>query len=602
MPFEPGTAPGPPTRSEVAAAEVRCRVRSVGDGTPVVEIRDAHVTGALDLRACRLAHLLRFTRCRFDEPPDLRDAELPGLAFEHCSLPGLRARNARVRGDIRLLGCEVAADGLDDAAVDLTDAWVGGSLVLTGSRLQHPDAQALRADRLTVTGSVSAQRLDVIGEVGLCGLRTGGDLDASAARIGGTLSLTGAHVGGDLLLRHTRLGKGRPDEPIVEACRLHVGGDVDAPRLAVLGQARATGACVAGEARLPGAILVAPGHDVLSAARGRVSGDLQLTGARIAGTARLPGFTTGGDLDLSGTLLTDPRHAHWSVDLRSARVGGDLLLTALEDRPFSADGGVTIDGAAVTRRADLTGAVLDVGTAPWVAFDACGSTGSEFVLWPAEIRTGTVNLRRARCRLLSAAPTLWQATAGIGLVDFRYDMISVPDTLRGDEGAGLLRRAMAFHQSGPYDQLAAALRTSGEESRARTVLARKHQYRYAALADDLLLFGFVVRLWSWLQRGLAGYGYRPGRAVAALVSLLAATAIVVAGAAREPGGPGLGDWPGLLLASAAVLLSAAVATGIVHRLADRRRAQAAQRASPRPVLTPRAGSGTLEGERVIERS
>ncbi|PXY34016.1 pentapeptide repeat-containing protein [Prauserella flavalba] len=602
MPFEPGTAAGPAARSELAAGEVRCRVRSIGADLPVVEIRDAHVTGALDLRACRLSRLLRFTRCRFDEPPDLRDADLLGLAFEECSLPGLRAGNARVRGDIRLLGCEVTAGDADDGAVDLTDAWAGGSLVLTGSRLQHPDGHALRADRLAVTGSVSAQRLDVVGEVGLGGLRTGGDLDASGARIGGTLSLTGAHVGGDLLLRRARLGKGSPGEPIVEACRLRVGGDVDAQRLAVLGQVRATGVYVAGEVRLPGAILVAPGHDVLSAARGSVSGDLRLTCARIAGTVRLPGFTAGGDVDLSGSRLTDAPYAHWSLDLRSARVGGDLLLMARDDRPFSADSGVTIDGAAVSRRTDLTGAMLDVGTAPWVAFDAGGGTSAEFVLWPAEIRTGTVDLRRARCRLLSAAPTLWHATAGIGLLDFRYDMVSVPDTLRGDEGADLLRRAMAFHQPGPYDQLAAALRTSGEETRARTVLARKHQYRYAALADDLLLFGFVVRLWSRLQRGLVGYGYRPGRAVAALVVLLGATAVVLAGAAQAPGRPGLGDWPGLVLGCAAVLLSASVTAGVAHRLADRRRAQAGRLGSPGPGLPPRTGSGTLEGERVIERS
>ncbi|MBK1785938.1 hypothetical protein [Prauserella cavernicola] len=584
MPFDAELDAVPTIKRELTAAEVRHRIHAAGEQT-LVEFRDVTVRGALDLRACGLLLLLRFVRCDFSGAPDVRDADLTGLHLAQCTLPGLRARNLRVRGDVRLRDCEVREQG----ELELVDTDVGGSVVLTGSRLHHPGGAALHAERLSVGGSLVARGLDAIGELELRGLRAGGDLDLTQARLAGTLSLSGAHAGGDLVLRSARLGKGRPDQPIVEASRVHVDGDLDAAGLAVHGQVLASGARVGGTVVLSGATLAAPGHEVLTAANANIEGDLLITGGRVAGAVQLPGLGTGGDVDLSGTWFSDTPHCDRSVDLRSARIGGDLRL-ATSGRPLHADGGVSVHGAIAGGALDLTGAVLDAGGPPWVALDATRAEAAEFVLWPAEIRTGTVDLRGARCRVLSAAPSLWQATAGIGLTDFRYDLLRVPDTLRGGEGAALLHRAMAFHQPGPYDQLACALRASGEDDRARTVLSRKHQYHYAAIADDELVFGFAVRLWSGLQRWFSGYGYRPGRAFAALVLLLAALAVVAVGTARAPDSS-FAAWGPLTLACVAGVLVAAVAAGAAHRLADRRGGKPER---PRAVLPEPGDSGRLE--------
>jgi hypothetical protein len=66
------------------------------------------------------------------------------------------------------------------------------------------------------------------------------------------------------------------------------------------------------------------------------------------------------------------------------------------------------------------------------------------------------------------------------------------------------------------------LRTCGNEEHADTVLLKKQQFRYEALARGFALLGPGVKLWSWLQRSMVGYGYRPVRALVWLVGLLVA--------------------------------------------------------------------------------
>jgi hypothetical protein len=79
---------------------------------------------------------------------------------------------------------------------------------------------------------------------------------------------------------------------------------------------------------------------------------------------------------------------------------------------------------------------------------------------------------------------------------------------------------MRGYRPGPYDQLAHMLRAAGNEEHASTVALRKQQFRYEALARGFKFFGPGVRLWSWLQRSMVGYGYRPVRALGWLLTLL----------------------------------------------------------------------------------
>jgi hypothetical protein len=653
----------PDRRYEVKAADLLkpgngglLRWRRQATNAPIVYVEDAYITGTLDLRAADLKYLFRFERCRFEHPPDVREANLLGLVFRKCWLPGLKARNMRSRNDVRLIRSVVQVDGADheieettvqrgddrergmpNAAVNLTDAVIEGSLVLTRTVISHPHGKAIHADRLVLNGALLAYRMVANGEVRLPGLRTGGNVNFSGATLnnpdGFALNGNGLHIGGsllcevdnygpasqrkrfsatgimylpsatvdsDIVLREAKLTVSQHGPIAVDAWksndpyldprpalvvdRLRVDGNLElSDGLQALGTLRMVNARIGGSLRLAGAEITVvrgksqpyydralhldgteiggdieatslrvpagqlrladvtvggnflawnsmfrhPGRDVFSARRSKIAGNFQLTDATIHGTLRLQGVEVGGSINLAGTRLTDPGRrstSSFSLDVRTGRIGRDLTLRDNNGRPFIAEGGVNLDGAQVARRVDLRGSQL--GSLPpfAVALDAGDVAADEFTLTPSVPPAGRVVLRRAHCGTLNDNEAFWAASAGIELEDFRYDAlgkgIPLADDKALDHRIELLRKAMRGYRPGPYDQLAHMLRAAGNEEHASTVALRKQQFRYEALAQGFKFFGPGVRLWSWLQRSMVGYGYRPVRALGWLFTLL----------------------------------------------------------------------------------
>jgi hypothetical protein len=657
----------PDKRYEVKAADLLKPLREPDSGgllrwrrqatnAPIVQVEDAYITGTLDLRAADLDYLFRFERCRFEEPPDVREAKLLGLVFRKCWLPGLKARNLRSRNDVRLIRSVVEVDGeqteeyqtsiqrgddhergMPNAAVNLTDAVIEGSVVLTRTEITHPYGKAIQADRLNITGALLAYRLVANGEVRLPGLRAGGNVNFSGAtldnpdgfalngnglQIGGSLLcevdnfgpagqrkrfscngilyLPSARVGSDIVLREAKLSvnqhgpivvdQWKSNDPYIDprpalvADRLHVdgnlelsdglealgtlrmvnariggslrlanaelkvargeqtpyydralhldgseiGGDIEATSLRVLtGQVRLADVTIGGNVLAWNASVVHPGRDAFSARRTKIAGNFHLTDASVEGTLRLQGVEVGGSVNLYGTRLTHPgvrATTSFSVDCRTARIGRDLVLTEDKDRAFFAEGGVNLDGATIARRVDLRGAELGSLSRDGLALDASDVSADEFLLTPGSPPSGRVGLRRAHCGTLGDNENFWASTGGIELEDFRYDALQVAIKLDDDKGLNrrieLLRNALDGYRPGPYDQLAATLRRSGNEEHASTVLLKKQQFRYDALAKGFTVFGPGVKVWSWLQRSMVGYGYRPVRALGWLLTLL----------------------------------------------------------------------------------
>ncbi|ASR38709.1 oxidoreductase [Prauserella marina] len=659
--------PNPGKQYEVKAADLLRPFIEPGTGTlwrwrkqatnaPIVQVEDAYITGKLDLRAADLQYLFRFERCRFEQPPDVREASLLGLVFRRCWLPGLKARNFRSRNDLRLIRSVVEVDvgkpdsettvrraedaerGLPDAAVNLTDAVIEGSVVLTRSTLRHPRGKALLADRLVITGALLAYRLEASGEVRIPGLRTGGNVNFSGAtlknaegfalngnglQIGGSLLcevdnygpradrrrfssdgmlfMPSAKVAGDIVFRGARLAVDQTGDIVVDAWKTgdwyvdprpaliadrlqvegnvelsdqlevtgtirmvnaHLGGslrlaaarvrvlrgqtapfhdraihldgseingDIDGTNMWAEGQFRLADVNVRGNMLISGATFFHPERDALSARRSTVSGNLLFRSCAVAGTVRLQGMAVGGSIDMRGTEVVQPELnelSSWSVDLRSVVVARNVLLIADRDRAFKATGGVTLDGADVKRRIDFRGAELHSTPRHGIALDCGDANADEFDLMPSTPPEGMVVLLRSTCGTLQDNDNLWEATGGLELEDFRYDALATPIALRDDEAVGerleRLRKAMGGYRPGPYDQLAVMLRASGNEEHADTVLLKKQQFRYDALAHGYRFFGGGVRLWSWLQRSMVGYGYRPFRALGWLLMLLVA--------------------------------------------------------------------------------
>jgi hypothetical protein len=371
---------------------------------------------------------------------------------------------------------------------------------------------ALVADRLRVDGNLELSD----------GLVAVGTLRMVNARIGGSLRLAGAEI---------KVARGTRTPYYDRALHLdgsEISGDIEATSLRVpVGQVRLADVIVGGNVLALNTEFLHRGRDAFSARRTKIAGNLHLTDATMQGTLRLQGIEVGGSVKLYGTRITNPGvrgNTSFSVDVRTARIGRDLVLTENNDRPFQAEGGVNLDGATVTRRVDFRGAVLGSLARDGIALDASDVRADEFLLTPRDPPAGRVILRRAHCGTLGDNETFWAARGGIELEDFRYDALKVAIKLDDDRALDrridLLRNALDGYRPGPYDQLAATLRASGNEEHASTVSLKKQQFRYDALAQGFKVFGPGVRLWSWLQRSMVGYGYRPVRALGWLLMLL----------------------------------------------------------------------------------
>lgn len=599
--------------------------------SPVVRVEDKFIVGPLDLRALEFPYLLEFVRCRFQEPPDLRQGNLAGISFNGCWLPGLLGRNARIDNDIVLIDTTVQG-----RAVDLTDAHIKGSLMLYRSRLNNPGGRGLRADRLELAGALLANNLEVVGEARLPGLRAGGNvdlrgagmhnpaggyaLDGNGLHIGGNLLcgidpvsgnkftstgclyLPSAHVESDLSLRgaelrpcaeppsshiasqlddpdsytHTTLhadritvnGNFELDQGFRSVGMLHmvngriggslrltgaeidvqagpmvaprdnyalyfdgtdVQGDLDAGGVRITGQAHLLDVAVRGSVRLDGAYLAHPDEDVLVARRLQVGSNVECRDADIYGSMIMQGSRIGANLDLRSSHITRPgrytrdRNIKPCLDIRATTIGRDLICAAGQ-RPFTSAGEIRMHRAEIGREINFNGAVLGTDERS-TALNAFGAQTQELVLTVRRPPEGKVSLSHVRCASLRDNEKIWSATGALDLEDFRYDSLSPAIDLEDDATVERrlrwLRSAMTGEYiPGPYDQFATMLRASGNEEHADTVLMAKQRHRYAALAKGFRVLGPPVHVWSFLQRWMVGYGYRPVRALGWLLILL----------------------------------------------------------------------------------
>jgi hypothetical protein len=427
-------------------------------GAPALRLRRARLPGVLRLTGARIGFPVELRECVFAHAPDLRMAELAGLAMTGCRVPGLRAGNLRVAADLLL------ADGFTATGpVNLSDAQIGGSLRLSGGRLRT-DGRALYADRIVVGGTFYARRLTSDGELRLPGARITGNVDLSGADLAsstgdaldmtgvsiegsflagrhdagrelvfralGRLQLTGARIGGDLVLSGARIERPAtpgppepdPDEsrmPVVPggivdpgAClvadRVHVEGNLELDDgMSTDGTVRLPNARIGGYLRLSGARLLGPrgASDRGIALLGDgmdVGGDLECRdnggGALIcAGQLRLVDAHVRGSASLSGIELSAP--GGYALLADRLRIGGELYL-----RRLSCAGTVRLQNAEIGATLDCTGAQMteprkrsDGTLRP--SLDARAATiGKDLMCANGFVATGGVRIRRTDVR------------------------------------------------------------------------------------------------------------------------------------------------------------------------------------------------------------
>lgn len=113
-----------------------------------VQICGAYLRGLLDLDGIKSTIGLRFTGCRFDQPPSLRGAVLPWLHLDGCVLPGMVAGRARI-GTLSITGCRIEGNS-QDGAVQLDGVHIQHELDMRGTSITNNCGVALSGAALNV--------------------------------------------------------------------------------------------------------------------------------------------------------------------------------------------------------------------------------------------------------------------------------------------------------------------------------------------------------------------------------------------------------------------------------------------------------------------
>lgn len=439
------------------AAAIRDLLRS-GDVDPRgLLVIGARVTGPLDLDFISTSTALQLDNCLFEEPLSLYDADLPALSLDGSTLPALRAENLRTR---HLTMRDTRCTGM----VDLENARIDGSLLLTGATTKQLLGSGLHVSRRVLAGRLLAD------QVWLNGCDIGGDLvlvEAVVANDSGiALVANNATVGGDVYLDGSFVRAGGEGGAVVM---------IDA---------------TAGALYLRGAVLRAAGDCAVCLDGSRFQGDVYLSEdfdarSKFAGTA--------------------------AVQVIDARIGGSLLIEGSvrnDDGPAVIVQKTAISASLVIRNT----AIAASAPRPAVEIDDCDVSGN-LTFRPKKLinQNNGYELSLSNTKvgdlLQFDVPELLKTE----IFTVTVNGLTYPEPPRHtDAWLTMLRQHNFKYEAQPYQQLAAVHRAAGHEHTARKVLiAQQKDLRHRGDPGN--------KLWHWFLGVTLGYGYEPSRAVAGLL-------------------------------------------------------------------------------------
>ncbi|HEV7827082.1 MAG TPA: hypothetical protein VGP02_19500 [Mycobacteriales bacterium] len=510
----------------------------------------------------------------------LTEADIGGrLLAVGTRIDGLGGRamqcdRTKVAGDVRLVHGFLATGEVRLLAMQLA-----GSLDLRGASLLPHDGRALDLAETVVGGSVFV----LSGPGPWMRPRIRGRVDMGRTTVHGRLVIRNAD------LEAAAIGSGIHDYTIEEpgtrrflfAPRLTVHGEcvIDGETV-IRGGLFLHGAELVGGLRLDGGTIWNPGDIALDLSHVSLGAGLDLRDALIEGTVELENARVDGSVDLTGAQLTLP-HRHTCLDAVGVRVEGDLLLCGatarggrLDFRGASLLGAVDAKGATLSNPGNFTlnlnhahvggnvrlhdgftsvGLVAlnrsviegrlrcDGATLAWTApppdapplvndrgsaFEAISAVVRSGIDLGWRIRDGAVDFTDARTGYLADDPAVdWPRRAYLS--GFVYERFAPPSFREGGgvsdartRGAWLAR--LEPYDPRPWEQVARVLRAGGDHSGAEDVLIA--QRRRARQLEQRRWRRIVDRLLD----GTVRYGYRPQRALAIMLVLVAAVAVSLA--------------------------------------------------------------------------
>lgn len=305
--------------------------KDASPGCRTLVIRNAEITGELDLEAAVLGIPAEFVRCRFPNPVNLQQTRALILSFVRCELTGIHAEQVRTEFGFAVRDCRCTGE------IRLTGGHIRGQADFCGSHLRNPGGVVLVADGLEVDQD----------------MRCSGGFRAK-----GRVRLVGAHIGGQL-----QCGDGEfvnPGGVAIEASDLLVKENVywDAGFRSV-GTVQLIGAHIEGELNCAGGRFRNRGGSALDFSGLVVDQDVIFTGgSHVDGGADFTGCQIRGKLDLSGGAfhsvggtaldLARAKLAQNMICRSGFELSGKLLLAGAE-----IDGNLWCEGGQFENKADV---------------------------------------------------------------------------------------------------------------------------------------------------------------------------------------------------------------------------------------------------------
>ncbi|MGR3868530.1 membrane-associated oxidoreductase [Streptomyces graminifolii] len=350
------------------------------------------------------------------------------------------------------------------------------------------------------------QEAGEIASLSLAGARITGRLDLQYATIDPPVRLRYCHfddVPRFYASRLRELNFGDSVLPGLTAHAMRVDGVLRLTRSRFRGVVRLAGAKIAGSLFMEGSEIIAPDAEepVLQLNQAAVGDDLRAAGLRTRGQIRLSGASVAGSVNFNTVDFRNPGDS--AVDAEVLTVEGNFLL-----REARVEGWVGLRGARIAGRLDLSYTSLANPGGP--ALLASSTTMGELWLRESPPVQGGVVLRNAQIDVLLLEPEVLPEE--VFLTSLAYTSLIPHET--AERRLTMLERDGDGYVPHAYEELAAAYRRVGDDQAARRVqLAKQRRVRGTR--------PWYGRVWGYVQDATVGYGFRPLRACAWLLSLLA---------------------------------------------------------------------------------
>ncbi|MET7488962.1 membrane-associated oxidoreductase [Streptomyces sp. NPDC005538] len=366
--------------------------------------------------------------------------------------------------------------------------------------------RTVRAEVLRALLLNGPQEAGEIASLSLAGARVVGRLDLQYATIDHAVRLRYCYFDEAprcYAARLRELNLGDSVLPGLTAHAMRVDGVLRLTRARFHGLVRLAGAKIAGSLFMESARIIAPDAEepVLQLNQAAVGDDLRAAGLRTLGQIRLSGASVAGSVNLNTAHLSNPGGS--AIDAEVLVVEGNIVF-----REARVEGWTGLRGARISGRLDLSYTTLSNPGGP--ALLASSITMGELWLRESPPVEGSVVLRNAQIEVLLLDPKVLPDQ--VFLTSLAYTTLIPHEP--AERRLTMLERDGDGYVPHAYEELAAAYRRVGDDHAARFVQLAKQR----RLRRTLPWYG---RLWGYVQDATVGYGFRPLRACAWLLSLLA---------------------------------------------------------------------------------